>query len=464
MEAIRLAAENNLDVTLQRETLRISTLSAAQAEGAFEPRVSAGYSFTDSVRIVDSTIQGMPGDTFEFRQHRWSLSLSKRFTTGTELAFGLANDQTLSQSNEAVAPDTFSGDATMSLRQPLLRGFSFDLEMPQIQWLKAKVAIRSEREQMRAALARVVETTEQAYWTLVSALKAYQVRRTSLDLAQAQMARTQRQIKAGITAPSAQIDAEITFAERELALIQAKQAIDDASDQLRVVLNWPRSRWGQPLMPVDVPEYEAASPSLSEAMATAVHRRPEARQVDLQIQQAAYDLREAENGALPQLDLDVQYALNGQELDLGGVYREILDRDAARWLVSLSLSWTPLNQVARASTRIAQANRRIARARLDRQVLSIVTEVRAAVRAFDSAQRQVLAAARFRRLATNSLDVEARKFKSGQSSNFLVAQKSENVARAQLAELGALIDLRLADVALKRSTGELLDARHVVVE
>ena len=91
-------------------------------------------------------------------------------------------------------------------------------------------------------------------------------------------------------------------------------------------------------------------------------------------------------------------------------------------------------------------------------------EVRAALRNQESAARQVAAAAEFRRLAAQSLELEQRKFMNGTSSNFFVAQRQEEVAAAQLAELAALLDHTKAATALARATGVLLTERAIVVE
>lgn len=52
---------------------------------------------------------------------------------------------------------------------------------------------------------------------------------------------------------------------------------------------------------------------------------------------------------------------------------------------------------------------------------------------------------------------------TGISSNFLVAQRQEEVARAQLEELGALLGHQKAALDLDRQTGGLLEARGIAL-
>ncbi len=90
--------------------------------------------------------------------------------------------------------------------------------------------------------------------------------------------------------------------------------------------------------------------------------------------------------------------------------------------------------------------------------------MRDALRTQEGAARQVYAAAKFRQLSTQNLEIEQRKFMSGQSSNFVVAQRQEELAQAQAAELAAVLAHKKAQAALLKATGRLLDERHVQLE
>jgi outer membrane protein TolC len=88
-------------------------------------------------------------------------------------------------------------------------------------------------------------------------------------------------------------------------------------------------------------------------------------------------------------------------------------------------------------------------------------QIREAMRAIQTAERQLHASAKFRDLAERSLDVEQRRFINSLSSNFLVAQRQAELAQARLAELEALIQHERASSDLQLATGELLEAHHL---
>ncbi len=462
-EALSLAARNNLGIVLERETLKIAELQIDLAEARFEPSVSGAYGRTNTERFAATLTEGPLGSIVTDKTHVWRVGVEKSFSTGTTASASWQNVRNTSISDQS-QPPFYGSNLELRLSQPLLRGFSLDLKIPRIQVLRAKLGSKKQREQARSTLMRVTEETETAYWGLARALGSYQVQKSSLALAKAQMDLTTRQIAAGVLAQADAIEAESTLAQRELALISAKRAIDAASDRLRGVLNLPRAQWSRPIVPGDKPAFEPRPQAIESALQLALENRPEARQAKLDVSNTDYELREANNNRLPQIDLGLTYGVSGQGERYRGALDGLAERGVPSWSVLMSLTWTPLNRQANAQAEVARSGRRIALAQNEQAVQSIFSEVREASRNLESAQRQLMAAARFRSLAERSFDAEQRKFAGGTSSNFLVAQRSESVARAQLAELDALVAHRLAAVALDRATGELLDKRNIKVE
>ena len=92
---------------------------------------------------------------------------------------------------------------------------------------------------------------------------------------------------------------------------------------------------------------------------------------------------------------------------------------------------------------------------------TVFLEVRDAVRNQQGAERRLFAAARFRDLATQSLEIEQRRFLNGTSSNIVVAQRQEALAAARLAELDALLAHTRASTTLHKATGRLREERHI---
>jgi outer membrane protein len=461
-EALRLAVHNNLGIAIERETVQIAQLGIAVARGAFEPQLALTLDHNSADTPPFTMQQGVAGMNITSTSQDWNLLLSDRLETGTRLGLGFSNGRADTKDTSAIEPLNYRSAVTLSLTQPLFRGFSLDLVVPRIDVLRAELASERERRQLVVAAADVVERTEDAYWDVVQDRQNVQL--ASRQRAEDQLALTHRQIDAGLLPPSDLISAEGTLAQRKLDLLQAEQDIETATDRLRAVLNLPRDQWARPILPTDRPEFAAETHRDDDMLAVAIQHRPEIAQLDLDLRSQELAVRRADNDRLPQIDLGLSGTLTGQDKLYSDTLDQIQNGNAPAYSVILNLTWTPLGRATSAAAEAEHARRRIAIANREQVVQGVWLAVRDAVRTQHSAALQVAAAARFRELSAKSLEVEQRKFLNGNSSNFFVAQRQGDLAAAQLAELAAVLGHKKATAALLRATGQLLDARHVQIE
>ena len=192
--------------------------------------------------------------------------------------------------------------------------------------------------------------------------------------------------------------------------------------------------------------------------------RPELAQADLDLRSSLLSIRDAENAKLPQLDVGVTGAVVGQDVRYSSTLGQLASTDGAGWNVFLNFTWTPLQRATRAQAEIERTRHAVATTNRDLLVQKIWADVRDALRNQRGASRQVLAAASSRKLAEQTLAIEQRKFLNGTSFNYVVAQKQDELANAQLAELTALLAHEKANAALARATGQLLDERHIELQ
>ncbi len=463
IEAIRLAVRNNLDVVLEREAVTIADRGVDLAVGEREPTLGARYRHGDVRTPSSSVLEGSPDTINTSVGDAVALSYQQRFATGLTLGadFDLARDR--STSSAAVADLNVRSTATLRVTQPLLRGFSTDLVVPRLAILRAKLGSARARGQLEVVLADVVLRTETAYWDVVAALYRHDLAVRSASRAEAQLALTTRQIEAGVLPPSDRISAEGTLAQRQLQQVQAEQAVDAAWDRLRAVMNLPRPEWRRAIVPVERPSFAPGAQSLDDALAAALRNRPEPAQLASDVADAELGVREARNARLPQLDLGVSGTLIGQAERTGASLRDLGGADARGWTVMLDLTWTPLSRRADAALAIERSREAQRVTQRDAALQRIWIEVKDAVRAQDGAAREVAAAARFRQLAEDGLALEERRFLNGTSSNFLIAQRQEELAAAQVAELTALLDHQKALATRLHATGALLTERGIAL-
>jgi outer membrane protein TolC len=463
-DALQLAVKQNLGVTLERKSVSIAALGVDVAGGAFEPTLDATY--VHGVFRTPPTVstQAMAGEIVSNFSDRWTATIGQRLATGMQLSVDWVTDRADTTSRDAVTPLNYRSTLSVTARQPLLRGFSIDLDIPRINVLVARLGSERQKRELEVVVVDVVQRTEAAYWDVVQALFRYDLARRSHKRADEQLLLTRRQIESGVLPPSDVISAESTLAQRQLQLVQAEEQIALAWDQLRAIINLPRDQWARPILPIDVPEFVPRTTSAENALTTALAHRPELAQTALELQAQALVLRKAENDKLPQIDVGLTGTLVGQDNQYGAALSQLSSADGRGWSVFLNFTWTPLMRATRAAAEIERTRHEVIETRREQQVQQIWFAVRDAVRNQRSAARQVEAAALFRELAQKSLDVEQRKFLNGTSSNFVVAQRQEELAAAQLAELSAVLAHTKASATLASATGVLLDERHIVLD
>ncbi len=463
-QALQIAAHRNLGLVVERDNLHIADLGITVAGAPFEPLLTAGYLHSSAFEPPLTSVDGSVGELFAAHEDDWQIGLAQRLETGTLLAVNLTSSRTASTLGTAVAPLAYRTNVSVSVVQPLGRGFSLDRAVPRVAILRAHIVSDRERFQLVVAATDIIKQTEDAYWDVVQALYRHDLERKSQARAREQLALTQRQIAAGTLPPSDLIGVQSTVAQHELSVVSSEESVRQSWDVLRGVLNLPHEEWARPILPVDMPQFTAAPTTDEDELALALANRPDLAQADLDVRGAALGVRVAENEERPQLDLGVTAAVLGQNAGYGQAVRQAAEADAHAWQVTLNMSWTPLMRATRAAAEIEQHRHQQSLVARTQLVQTIWLQVREAVRTQRSAARLVAAAGAARELAEQTLAIEQRRFLNGTSSNINVAAKQEELANAQIAELGAVLAHKKATSSLLRATGRLLAERHVELD
>ena len=463
-DAVRIAVENSLSIVLRKESFAATKESVPIAKGRFEPALKGMYLHTNTDEPPQTAQEGAAGQILHSSSDGWNLGVTQQVPTGTTFELDYGNLRSSSSLGTAIAPIANRSIATLTLTQPLLKGFAFDMKVPYADVLRAELGTEQARQDVLAQCIATVRDTELAYWDVVLSLESYRVQKASRELAKEQLGLTQRQIDAGTLPPSDLITAEATLAQRELGLVQAESDIETAADVLRRVLNLPRSSWMQALLPQDAPRFDEAPTTFDAALAHALKNRPELKQRNIDVDRAKLDVTVAKADRLPQVDAVLSYGLVGQRTSYSGALGQLTAADAPAWTAGVNFSWTPFNVAARAQLRSREASESLAHTSLDQQLLDLNIELRLALRNVATAVRAVRAAEKLRVLTERTLDAEQRKFMTGQSSNFFIQQRQNDLLQAQLSELQALITHQKATTGLRAAEGLLLEDEHIQLD
>jgi outer membrane protein TolC len=270
----------------------------------------------------------------------------------------------------------------------------------------------------------------------------------------------------GTLAPIEVLQTEADIARTKERIIVAENAVRDAEDRLKRVMNF--SLTGEladvELLPTDVPTYIAPTLNQLEQNKQALEHRPELQQAKLVLANQNITLVFNKNQVLPTLDLEASYRFNGLDTKFKDNFdrMQIFGRD--RWEIGLAFRY-PLKN-SQAKSRLQQS-----RLAIQQQVLriknleeDIIAEVRAAARDVLTNAQRVQATRAASRLAQKQLEAEEKKLKVGLATVFTVLEFQDDLAVERSNEVNALTEYMQAQVRLEAAKGTLLESYNIVLQ
>jgi outer membrane protein TolC len=402
-DALTTALRNSLPVEGARIDRAIRTTEIDQAEAAFDAVLVAGggYQGTEDPQPAIQIDPAVPPSNFasvENRGGNLTAGIRKQLETGGRLGLDVGVTEVKNLNGVTYVPNpAYESSLDLTLDQPLLAGAGEDVALAQVRI--AQVRDRAAAEELRRSMQDLLLSVEDQYWELfvrrqevVAAEWLVQVGTEVRDVLE-----KRQKLDATVADYS---DAVATVEQRKSTLINARNAARTASDRLKLLMNDPQFPVGTELVVVttDAPPTSPIDFSFRESVITSVERNPSVKLALLSIDQADINATVANNGLLPQLDLNLAVGLNGLGGDLGEASEDIVDADFVSYLAALQFSQPIGNRPAEDAWRIARLQRSRAVTGYQQAVENAVFGVKSALRDV-SAAYQLIEQAQVTRLA-----------------------------------------------------------------
>ena len=468
-EAVLSSVEHNLDVRVARFEPAVGEQAVLVAEAAFDFEFFANASWTNEDSPSQRPSFGGASASVLDRIDA-DAGLRRLLRTGGQVEVATTYSY-LDDSSRGLTlePDpAHAASVRATLEQPLLRGFGEAVTLAQVRLNENER--RDAVEALRQELLDVVLETERAYWELFAARERLMIQQRLLERGVSVRDVLQRRLEAEFDVRPAEFsDAVARVEQRRGDIINSQNALRQASDQLKLIINDPELPIaGETLLlasddVVDVPiEY-----TLLDAIATAVSWRPAVRRAALLIDAQRIQLDVAENGLLPDLNLNLQAEWEGLDSDADGAYQDVFGGDFVSTVVGLSFLRAIGNRAEEAEFTRARLLVASALTQYQRAVRQVVDNVKSALRNVDASYR-LIEQSRASRLAAaenlRTLLVE-KELTRALTADFLDLEftRQEALAQAELAEVQALVDYAVSVAELDASTGTSLDRRGIEV-
>ncbi len=522
-EAIRKALENNNDIEVAKNDVKIAESNLRSLLGIYDPvftispnldrSSTTGQGATTDLRVNgDFTQQIKPGGG----NYRVFLNNSR-----TENRFA---QQQVTSGSSTSGGAVFSTSLGVTYTQPLWRNLKTDSTRRQIKIQRKRVS-QSDADFRRQAIL-VISQVQTAYWDLVFALRNQQNQVANINLSRENLRQVEAKITAGSAAPLEKAEVLTELATREGDLLNATQQVSTSENRLKqLFLRDPTAtEWLTQIVPTDAPVFSDEAIDLDAAMKDAMEFRPELSRLKLEKEINKIDLDFFKNQTKPRIDLVTTASLDG--LSLGNVstdsfqspllfpepvgsetgtssyfynlicrstltpppnctnipvvtfpgtanylkggfnrsFANLFRSDAPNFSVGVTFSFPLRNKTAKADLATARLQSERIDAQTRSQEQAVVAEVRNAVQAVETARQRIATAKTARENAEIQLQGERKLFEVGRSTTFFLFQRENALTNARNAEIRAETDYNKALSELQRVTSTTFRMNNIQVD
>jgi hydrophobic/amphiphilic exporter-1 (mainly G- bacteria), HAE1 family len=507
-EAINQALANNLEIEIERTNIATSQQLVHAARGAFDPIFRYSPTYEKRNTPAASVLQAATGKlTEDFVNNNFSLR-GRTPWRGVSLSADFDNGRTATNNPFVNLNPYLNSRLILGVTMPLMRNREIDIDRAQIRIRSKQVGISETEFEMRVI--EVIARTEQAYWDLAAARQAIEVAVEGVKLSEEQLARTQRQIDAGALARVELSASQAELERRKDTFYASLDAVNGAENLLKSLLAGGRASdiWKDEIVPTDRQSVAPAQfEELATAVSTALGKRPELKHLAQRREVNDTQLALNEDQLKPQVNAFANYVNSGLSGAISnapnpfsssneGLYTRLNELSARanlpavvppsfgslpEFLVggyggvlsSLFGGRFPSVQAGvqfelNFKNRTAQANlaqTKIAGKRLDlektRWEQMIDMQVRNALQSLQASRQRIAAAEASVRAAQEKLDSEIRLFQTGESTNFLVLTRQNELLESRRRAVVAQLEFNRAAARLEQAKGETLETYQI---
>ena len=300
-EAVLLALERNLDLTIERIEPLLAHEQIRQAAGEFDPLLKLSAIGKKQELPVTSALElGNESGVIVEESFSPETGLAGKFTTGTQYSVALVAPVIKTDHPNRLFSEYYRPVLNFGVTQPLLRDIGTEVNL--VRFRQAEKAERIATLGVEAKMLSVIRDVETNYWALFFAQQHVEVAQGSLQLAEDLVQRVRRLRGAGLATALDLRTAETGVEARRGDLQRAEADLRNVQAQLRVLIN-PDLDLRTRIRAVEEPADEGVPVDLEEKLAQALARRPEPQRQKLVIENLQLEELLAKNNTRVRLDL-----------------------------------------------------------------------------------------------------------------------------------------------------------------
>jgi outer membrane protein len=458
-EAVARALERNLTLQSQRMTPQTFDYSIAAARAFYRPNLTSFLSNNRAVQLGRLTTDG--GEKTNQSTANWNAGINQQVPWyGGNYQVNWTNNRIGTTQSTAQFNPAYTAGFQAQYTQPILANRKIDNNRTTL--LTTEIQQDVAELDLRATTASTVAQVRNAYWELAYAILNLEAQRGSLDLAAKLVQDNRARVEIGTMAPIDIVQAQAEEATRRAAVVTAEALLQNNELGLKrlIVSGTDDPLWTATINAVDRPGLSPEAIDLEGAVRNALTNRTDLLTARKNIDSATVTLRNFSNQALPNLNLQGIYRLDGR----GGTpttpgivpsswwdaLQGIGAWDAPTWTVQLNFSYPIGTSQAEANKARQEILIRQGQSEVKETELQIATEVTAAAIAVRSSFEAIQAATAARVLSERRVEAAQSKLDVGMATNFEVVQAQRDLVDARNRELREHLNYRRSLVDFQR--------------
>ena len=309
-EAVQRAADNNLDIAVEKLNPQTFDLSLAGLYAVYHPVATSRYGSQALIRLPNSLLNGgsrVNNDTLTYNG-----GIAKAFEWGGgNVAWSWNNSRLLSSDALATFNPQYQSTFQFVLTQPLLKNFRIDSSRQLIQ--TTRISRDTADLNLKARTVNTLASVRSAYWDYVYSIQAVDVAQQSLALAQKLLSDNRVRVEVGTMAPMDVVQAQAEVATRQQALTTATATMRTSELAVKrlIVSGTNDPLWAQHVNPVDRPEFQPVTIDVESAVRSALQQRTDLQITRNNMASNNVLLKSFNDQKLPQVDLTATYGMQG---------------------------------------------------------------------------------------------------------------------------------------------------------
>jgi outer membrane protein TolC len=465
-ECIQSALQRNLDLQIARYIPPLALTDLQSAYSGYDPNLllSGQHSYYTSAGGFNSQIGTLTAPTTG-NQNQFNAGVGGLLPWG--LNYNLSGNLAEAYGSggaEQVPFDQTSGQAALTMSQPLLKNFWIDATRLAIR--VAKNRVKYSELTLKFQVMQTVTTVENAYYDLIYARENVTVQEKAVELAMQLVRENKKRVEVGALAPLDEQQAEAQAASTQAALIAARSALAVQEHFVKQLITDEYSRWMH--FKVEPAETLAAPRQffdLQTSWSKGLTERPDLMQAKLDIERQGVTIKYNYNQLFPELDVTGSYGHNASGFpDYTSALGQFRNGSLPFYSYGGQLTFPLGNNRARSAYKSSKMVMEQLVLTLKRLEQAIMVAIDNDIKQAEANFQQVAAARTARDYAAAALDAEQKKLESGKSTTYTVLQMQRDLTNARGTEIQALDNYNKSLTQLSLDEGSTLKRLNIVFE